>query len=163
MAVMADSLFAVAKKKGGRAYMKKVWKKIKEWIPLWCLILFAFFILALIVEAVSKRSQPLADFIHNTSGVVIRAVLAWCTNLIPFSVAEYLLLASPILVGLICYAIIRRGRRSAVQGVRCFAGFLSIISLVYTLFIFGYGTGYYGETVDEKLGLDRHDVSAEEL
>lgn len=143
--------------------MKKIWKKIKEWIPVWCLILFAFFILALIVEAVSKRSEPLANFIHNTSGVVIRTALAWCTNLIPFSVAEYLLLASPILVGLICYVIIRRGRRSAVQGVRCFAGFLSVVSLVYTLFIFGYGTGYYGETVEEKLGLDRHDVSAEEL
>ena len=40
---------------------------------------------------------------------------------------------------------------------------LSFISLLFSIFVLGFGTGYYGTTVDEKLDLDRTDVSPEEL
>ena len=143
--------------------MKKAWQFVKKCVPLWSAVFFLLFVAALIVREVAKGSVGFADFIHDTSGVVIRSALAYLTNYIPFSLAEFLLLASPILAVLIGIAIARRVRRSAASGIRYVAGFLSVVSLVYTLFVFGYGTGYYGKTIDAKLGLERKAVSAEEL
>lgn len=143
--------------------MKKCWQTIKKYIPVWSIVLFILFLAALIVKAVAQHHPVFADRIHDTSGVVIRTALSYLTCYLPFSVAEYLLISSPVLIVLICVAIVRRVRRSPEAGIRYCAGFLSVISLVYTLFIFGYGTGYYGKTIDEKLGFERIDVSAEEL
>lgn len=143
--------------------MKKTWQTVKKCVPLWSAVLFVLFIAALVVKEVARHSVGFADFIHDTSGVVIRSALAYLTNYIPFSLAEFLLLASPLLIALICIAIGRRVKRSPLAGIRYCAGFLSIVLLVYSLFIFGYGTGYYGKTIDEKLGLERDGVSAEEL
>lgn len=143
--------------------MKKTWQTVKKYVPLWSVVFFALFVAALIVKEVAKYEEGFADFVSDSSGVVIRAALAYLTNYIPFSLAEFLLLASPVFIVLICMAIGRRVRRSPAAGIRYCAGFLSIVLLVYSLFIFGYGTGYYGKTIDEKLGLERDGVSAEEL
>ncbi len=143
--------------------MNKVWKKIKECVPLWCAILFGIFVLAVIAEAVAKKNAAFADAIHGTSGMVIRALLATVTSPLPFSVAEYLLITSPVLLFLIGRSVFRQTRKSITLGVRRTVCFLAIASLVYSTFIFGYGTGYYGKGVDERVGLERRDVSGEEL
>lgn len=143
--------------------MKKTVKKISRFVPLWSLILFAIFLCALLMNTLFKTNHALANAIHHTVGAAIRTVLATLTSWIPFSLAECLLILSPLLVGLICFALVRRMRRSLAAGIRYFTGFLSLLSLVFTFLFFGYNAGYYSDGVEAKLDFKRSDLSAEQL
>lgn len=59
--------------------------------------------------------------------------------------------------------MIRRLRRSLIDGIRYFVGFVSIISLVFTVLVFGYNASFYGESVEEKIGIERENLSPEQL
>ena len=143
--------------------MKKAFKKIRECVPIWCAVLFVIFIAAMIVFAVAKKNSAFADAIHDNVGMVIRALFATVTSPLPFSVAEYLLITSPVLVFLVVRSIFVQTRKSATLGIRRAVCFLAIASLVYSTYIFGSATGFYGKGVDDRLGLDRRDVAPEEL
>ncbi len=143
--------------------MKKIFQKIKECLPIWSVVLFAVFFVALIVNAVIEKNPAFANMIHKTVGAGIRATISTLTSWIPFSFAEILLILSPVLLFTVCFFMMRRLRRSIVAGVRYFVGFLSILSLVFTVMVFGYNSGFYGESVEEKVGIEREDLSAEQL
>ena len=143
--------------------MKKTWKKMREYVPVWCMILFMIFFAALIAFAVAKKNAAFADLIHDNVGMVIRALLATLTSPLPFSVAEFLLITSPVLVFLVVRSIFTATQTSITLGIRRTVCFLAIASLVYSTYIFGSATGFYGKGVDVRLGLERKDVSAEEL
>ncbi len=143
--------------------MKKIFKKIRSVVPIWSMILLLLFLTAVIFNFLFEKSTALANGIHNTVGAFLRATLATLTNPFPISIAEFLLLTSPILVGCICFAMIRRLRRSVTEGIRYFVSFLSLLSLVFTVVVFGYNAGYYSDGVEKKVDFERHDLSPEEL
>lgn len=143
--------------------MKKFLKRMRVYVPIWSAVLILVFLLALGVDALYKVSMPFATALHRTLGAAIRAVLATLTSWIPFSFAEGLLLVSPVLVFMICFTLVRRFRVSLAKGIRYFVGFLSMISLVFSVLIFGYDAGYYSEGVEKQVGIEREDLSAEQL
>lgn len=133
------------------------------YIPVWTIVLFALAAVAGIIELISKHSVALADFINETTGRVLRAGFSYLTFIFPFSVAEMLLLFSPVLLIVLIVAVIKFSKKSWKALSRFIAGFLALVSLVYTAFVFTMGTAYYGTTVADKMGVPRRDVSAEEL
>ncbi len=137
--------------------------RITDYVPIWSMVLFAIAICALTVELIAKADVAFADAINESTGKVIRLILAKSTSFIPFSLAETFLLCSPVLIAILVILVIRAGNRSLRSLIKFTAGILSLITLIYSTFIFGFGTGYYGKTIDEKLGFDRRDVSAQEL
>lgn len=143
--------------------MKKILNKIRSVVSIPAMILLVLFAAALIVEALAKGNPALADGVSDTTGVVIRGALAYVTCFFGFSLAEYLLIASPLLLALLVIFIVRRVKRSVRLGIRSCVTLLSLVSLIYTVFVFGYGTGYYGRGVASKMDLERHDLSPEEL
>ena len=143
--------------------MKKIFKKIRAVVPIWSMILFLLFLTAVIFNLLYEKNTALANGIHNTVGAFLRAALATLTNWLPISLAEFLLFTSPVLVGCICYAMIRRLKRSLTDGIRYFLSFLSVLSLVFTVVVFGYNAGYYSDGVEKKLDFQRHDLSPEDL
>ena len=110
--------------------MKNVLKKIKSCLPIWSVVLFGIFFISLIANAIIKVSPAFANAVHNTIGAFVRAFLATLTSWIPFSLAEFLLILSPVLVFLICWRMCKRLKRSLISGIRYFVGFLSVISIV---------------------------------
>lgn len=134
-----------------------------RYVPLWAVIFFALGAVAFAIERISQKSIALADFINNTSGKVIRAALAFPTSIFPFSLAEALIILSPLLIAGLIYLIVRASKISCARLIRFTSGFLSCATLVNAVFVFGYGTGYYGTTIDKKMGLEKNTVSAYEL
>ena len=108
-------------------------------------------------------SESFADFFCRYIASAVRAVLAFLTSWIPFSLGEAVLILLPVLAGFFIYYSnkISGGSWKDVF-VSCGAAF-SAVALVWTLFVFTLGTGYRGSSVDRKLGLERRDCSAEEL
>ena len=143
--------------------MKKFFSKWKACFPIWSAVLFCIFFISLIANGVIKRSPDFANAIHGTVGAGIRAVMSTVTSWIPFSLAEVLLILSPVLVFLICFVMVRRLRRSMIEGIRYFVGFLSVMSLVFTILVFGYNASFYGDSVEEKVGIEREKLSKEQL
>ena len=108
-------------------------------------------------------SEGFSDFFNRYISSVLRAALAYLTGWIPFSLAEYLLLMIPVIL----FVLIRYGIRNYAEswrGVFIFCGsILSVAALIFSIFTVGFAPAYRGSTLDRKLGIERRDVSAEEL
>ncbi len=132
-------------------------------LPRICIVLFAIAGVSAIVYFIAMRSTAVADFISRYPGSVIRAVLAHLTNWLPCSLAEALVLFLPVILFFLIRTAIKKYSDCWHNTLVYLGTLLSVASLLFTLMVWGFGTGYYGRTLDVKLGLDRRDVSAEEL
>lgn len=132
-------------------------------IPLIFLIFYLFFALSALLFLACLFSPALADGVNRTLSAAIRAFLAHLTGWIPFSFAELLLLLSPVvLVSLILFGV-RRFSNSWHDVMRYCLSLISILALVGGIFLSAFAPGYHGRTLDEKLALDKREVSASEL
>ncbi len=108
-------------------------------------------------------SESFADGFNQTVSAFLRAVLSYLTGWIPFSLAEYLVILIPvILVALIAIGIRRYTATWHDVFIYC-ATVLSVVALTLSVFALGFAPGYHTTTLDRRLGIDRRDVSAEEL
>ena len=125
--------------------------------------IYLFTSLSVILYIIGKLSPAFADFFNRYISAAVRATTATLTGWIPFSLAETLLLFLPvILVSLIVYAI--RCRCDTWRTVFVYVGeVLAIVAVLISLFIWSFGMAYLGTKLEEKLDLDRRDVSVEEL
>ncbi len=143
--------------------MKKAWQAVRRCVPIWSMILFGLFLVSVVVCAVLKQNVAVANALHDTIGVVIRAVMTTLTTWIPFSFAEFLLLSSPIFLIFFIIVIVKKCKRSHTEVIRFCVSILSVVSLVYSIAVFGYEPGFYNRSVADKLGLKQEKLSAEEL
>ena len=132
-------------------------------LPLVAKIFFIMGGFSLVLYGIFMLSPAFSDFFNRYIGSVLRAVLAYATSFIPFSVGEFLLILSPvILIALVVLGSIKYA--DTWRDVFVFCGtILSVIALIFSLFTVGFAPAYRGTGLDEKLGIDRQDVSAEEL
>ena len=138
-------------------------KGIFRYVPLWALVLFGVAFLAVLTDIFSRKSVAFSDFVSDTTGKFIRTVFSYATYIFPFSVAELLLWFSPVILGTVIYLAVKCAERSWHSFCRFASGFLALATCVYSLFTFSIGATYYGTKVAEKMGIERRDVSAQEL
>jgi len=135
----------------------------KHSLPRACVVLFILAGVSLLIYTAARIWTPFADFFSRYPGAVIRGLLAHLTNWIPFSLAEAMLLFLPVALFFLIRTAVKHYSDSWHDTFVYIGILLSVASLLITLLFCGFGTGYYGSTLDQKLGLDRQDVSAEEL
>ena len=134
-----------------------------ERMPLWCFVCYGIAALALIIYLAARIFPAFADFFNQNISEIFRRVLAALTNPIPFSVGEAFLLLLPVLFGLtVWYAA--KYRCDTWRSTLSFVAILfALICMLLSMFVFTFATGYHGRTLDQKLGLEQKDVSAQEL
>ena len=138
-------------------------KKDKKGLPLFAIISLALGGISAILYVSFMLSTGFSDFFNRYISSVLRAALAYATGWIPFSLGEYLLLLSPLLiVGAAIYGCTRYVDTWRDVFIYC-ANLLSVIALVLSVFVMGFAPAYRGTTLDKKLGIDRQNVSTEEL
>ncbi|MBO5415775.1 MAG: DUF3810 domain-containing protein [Clostridia bacterium] len=108
-------------------------------------------------------SESFSDFFNRRIASVFRAALAYLTGWIPFSLAEMFIILIPvILMAIIIYATKRYS--DSWHDVFIYCGtMLSFVALLFSIFTVGFSSAYRGSTLDKKLGIERREVSAEEL
>lgn len=132
------------------------------YVPVWSFVLLCLAVSAGVIRLIARNSVPFADGFNHTVSAFCRSVFAFLTGWFPFSLAETILLALP----LIAFLLIRRGIRAARTGVetlRFCVAILSVISLIYTAFVYNYAIAYHGTPLEDYLGLERREESAQEL
>ncbi len=132
-------------------------------LPLVSKLFYVWGIVSIFLYFAYTLSESFSDFFNRYVSSVFRAVLSYITRLIPFSLAEMLLILVPVIV----VAIVMYANRHYIDTWRDVAIFcvslISLLALFFSLFTFAFAPGYHGKTLDKKLGIDRKEVSAEEL
>ncbi len=148
---------------GSETKKKPLFNRIIGSVPLYAKIAGSLFILSLAIHLISLRSSAFADFFTENIAAVPRSVLAFITGLLPFSVAEAFILMLPVLI-MVYFALtwdyyIRKNHsmRPLVYMI------VSIAFVLYSIAVFTFLTGYSNSTLDKKLKIDKHPVSATEL
>ena len=136
---------------------------IKKYCPKFSLVFFALCLIALPIHITCVISSGFADFYNQNIGAFVRAVLAYLTGWLPFSLAETVIIGMPVLVAGMIFFSIRQMKKSDTASVRCIVGLFSVLTFMYSIFVLGYGMGYHGAPLSEKLGLEEKAVSADEL
>lgn len=146
--------------------VKKIPKEIplpEEKIPVWSLVLLGLFVLSLVLLFVAKGNPIFAEWFNQTISASLRVFLAFVTNLLPFSLAELLVLMSPLFLVLVIVYAVKHKTKSWKCVLSYTVSLLSAVSLLFSLFVFVYGVGYHTPTLDTRLSLCNEAVSAEEL
>lgn len=132
-------------------------------LPRACKVLYIVFAACCLLYLFFTVSPGFSDWFNTHISLWGRRLLSFLTVWIPFSLAEGLLLSLPVLVvALIVVAAKKYSRSWRAAGV--YVGKLAaVLCAVGILFVLCFAPGYYGTTLDKKLGLDRQPVSAAEL
>ncbi len=116
-----------------------------------------------IVMIISRISPEFAEFWNGTAGSYIRVILAYLTNVLPFSLAELLLLCVPIILALLISYGIKYASRTVNTawrfGISCFA-FLALILAVRDL---SFTSGYYTRPIEDRMGIQKQTVTSQKL
>lgn len=151
---------------GLTAEEKKLYRPVNpayERLPLVCRIFYLSALFSLVIYIIACISPDFADFFNQYVSVAGRSLLNILTRWIPFSLGELTVFLLPVaLVLAVAYAIRRR-----CDTWRCAWVFvstlLSVLAALFSIFVLNFGTGYRGTPLDQKLGLERQAVSAQEL
>ena len=134
-----------------------------ERLPRPCLWLYGIAAVSLILYIAFTASPAFADFFNEHISSVGRSVLNLLTAWIPFSLGEFCVWMLPVVLVFSLIHAVRR-RCDTWKSALVYLGILlSVISLLFSLFSLNFAAGYRGTGLDEKLGLERRAVSAEEL
>ena len=143
--------------------MKKFLCKVREYIPLYSLIIFALTMVSLVFFIVALNSVGFADFFNYYLTYPTRVALTWLTVIFPFSIAEIVIYISPILLCVAIYFAIKFGKRGKRASIKYFTVILSIPCIIFITFVWTYSSGYHTTKIEDKMGLDRDAIKREEL
>ena len=147
--------------------MKKTEKKerrgVNKYIPIAFWAFLGLAALSLIILFIMKGNSSFAEFFNRTTGRVVRFVLTSIFNIFPFSFLEMFVLAIPVLIVVLVIAVSKLGKRGVQYLTRFFCIFLCVIFSIFSVFVLGYEASYYGATIEQNTGVDRNDLSVEEL
>ena len=134
-----------------------------ERLPLICWILYGLAAVCVILYVIMMYSVPFAEWFNGTVSAVMRAVFAALTSWIPFSLGELVIWMIPLILFLVLRHAIRR-RCDTWRTAMVYVGILlSVVVTLFSVFVLNFAAGYRGRPLEQKLGLDREKVSAEEL
>ena len=133
-------------------------------IPKWLYVFPSVAFLCLILHLICCICAPFADFFSGTICGLFRFLMAKATGWIPFSLGEMIIILLPFaLLFMIGFSVWITRHYSARIYCRTIAGLLSVLFSLYSLFVLTLAPGYQSSTLDQKMGLKREAVSADEL
>lgn len=132
-------------------------------LPLFARVCYALALICIPLYLLFLVSPAFADFFNRYIASILRWILAKLTNLLPFSLAEFLLLMIPVFLVL----AVRWGKKRFSDtwrdvGIYCLS-ILSLLALLFSIFTLGFASGYRGKRLSEKLEITVTEVSADDL
>lgn len=132
-------------------------------LPLISKIIYAIAALCVVLYIAFVISPEFSDFFNRYISPAVRIPLAFITGWIPFSLAEFALILSPlIIVAVVWYGVKKHSSSWKNVAIFCLSIF-SVAAYVFSTFTLGFVPAYRGTRLDAKMGLDKQPVTAEEL
>ena len=138
-------------------------RKAREYVPLGAMIIFALTIISIVLFIIVKLSTSFADFFNYYLTAPIRAIISTLTAWIPFSIAELLIISIPLWATVLIVIGIKRAKISLKSAIRYLCFIICILCVIFMTFVWTYSSGYSTTEINEKMGIERAEVSAKEL
>lgn len=120
-------------------------------LPVW--ILFGIAILCIPIKIAAVLSEPFADFFNRYVSGIFRAVFAHVTSILPFSLAETLILISiPAAILYLVYSFTVSAAKGKLP--KQILRLVAIIAFLFSTFMLNFGTGYDTTPLEEKMDLE---------
>lgn len=132
-------------------------------LPRICIVLYALAAVSAGLYFAFTRSAPFSDWFNSNISIWGRRLLSFLTVWIPFSLAEWLIILIPVLLAALIVVACRSYSDSWKSAWIYTGKLVSVLCAVWVIFVWNFAPGYYGTTLDRKLGLDRRKISAQEL
>lgn len=137
--------------------------KRKLYIPKVATVFAILAIICGIIHFVSLFSVSFSDLFNLKIAGAFRFLFAKITGIFPFSLAEILIILSPIWIALIIFFAVKLIKADVKKRVRFLATVLSVIMFIYSSFVLTFATAYRGTSLEDKLGLERTALSGEDI
>lgn len=134
-----------------------------ERVPAVCKAIYVLTAVCAVLYFVFTKNAAFSDWFNQWISRWGRRLLAALTGWLPFSVAELLLLSSPIILIVLIGRVILIYSRNRKRTLSFLARLLAAVCVIAILFVLCFAPGYYGTSLDRKLGLERTRVSADDL
>lgn len=143
--------------------MVKLYRKINRWIPLPAFIAYLFALAALVIQIISINSTKFSDAFNSTVSSFFRTLMAKITSFTPTSLAELVILSSPLIITAAVVVSMSKADRGKRYFIRVLIGLGAVVAFVYAMFTVNFGVGYRTTSLDKRIGLKREKVTANEL
>ena len=143
--------------------MVRFLRRVNRWVHPLTLFFILCGIAALGINIGYLLSPRFADAFNAGPSSWVRILMARLTGWIPFSLAEFIVLGSPVIAVVVIVTAVRKAGRGTRYFVRTLTGLLSFAVFLYAMFVFAFGAGYRTTSLSGRLGLDRQKVTTEEL
>ncbi len=135
---------------------------IKNNVSIFARISFCLLVFCAAVKLCAVLSPAFADFFNRHISSLLRAVLAYATSIIPFSLAETLII-SAIPFAIIYIIYLAKKLTEDENGTRRIINLLAISSMLISLFTVNLSIAYDCTPLEKKLQLDTAEITEEEL
>ncbi len=115
--------------------------------------------LCFILQIISRCSSTVSDFLTFGFSSCLRATLAFISSLIPFSLAETLIIMLPVLMIFVLFLTFRRREPDP----RIVYVLIIILTVMYALFVFSFAPAYSTTTADKLFEIEVRPVSTQQL
>ncbi len=137
--------------------------KCKRYVPPILPVTMLLAAATLILHLTVKTNSVWADAVNKYYGTAVRFLTNLATGWLPFSLAEGLLLFAPVLLGILIALAVRFSAKGLRAGIRYVCVLLSVLCILYTLFVPSLGLGSDTTALGERIGLVDAKVTAEQL
>ena len=140
----------------------KILSKLKSLFSPFFIACAALFVTGMVVKLTAAANPAFADFWQSKIAVAPRAVLAFVTNILPFSLAEYVILCLPLIIAVFIRAA-RKNTDTWTSTFRYTFNLVAVAALIYAMFLINFSAGYHTTSLDKRLDMERSTVSNEDL
>ena len=131
--------------------------------PVLSVIIYGLTLVSLGLYLAFRLNASFADAFNASVSQFLRHVLAKCTSIFPFSVAEWILLCAPVILAALIYGAIKYCKGSFRRMWSFLLRLFAACCLVLCLFVWTFAPGYAASGIDQKLSLERKEVSETDL
>lgn len=145
--------------------MKKfeVRKEIPSRCPPAAKILYFLAAVSLPLHVSFYLSAGFADWYNKNIGSIFRMILAKFTNILPFSLAETVVLTLPLfMIGVIVY-VARLPKEDTFRMTRMTCTLAAVLCFLYAAFVLGFASTYRGNALEKKLGFEKTEITTDKL
>lgn len=136
---------------------------LKNYCPLPARILFILALIATVIHITSEFSPAFSDFFNRYIGSAVRGTLALITSVFPFSLTETLILFIPAIFVFVMICSVKAVSRGTREGLRFLTGLSSVLTVLYTVYVFSAAVSYNGTPLSDKLELETVPVTTDRL
>lgn len=143
--------------------MRKIKEKINAYIPRASQIIILIGLFSAAINIAYAASETFADWFNANVSSLIRVFLAYLTAWLPFSLAEYIVIALPVLAVAVIVCAEKYAAKTEHGTIRTVSALLSAVIVIYSIFSLCFGAGYRTTSLDKRMGLSAREVTAEDL